>query len=1218
MAPYTDHVAACPACGSDNLADASFCARCGASLGQACPRCGADLPPEARFCPSCGLEVAPTGTGEERKLVTVLFADVSRSTELGERLDAERLRAVMDSFFTAMREEIEAEGGTVEKFIGDAVMAAFGVPTAHEDDPARALRSAIRMSRKLSALNEDLARAHGVRLAMRMGVNTGEVLAVTSPRPGEAMVTGDAVNVAARLEQAAEPGHVVVGERTARAARGFRFRDAGSVELKGKADPVPAYHLVEEEEGAERLRGIPGLHAPLIGRESELVLLSSLYDRVSSERRPHLVTIYGDPGVGKSRLTAEFLGRVESGDAAARVVRGRCLPYGEGVTYWPLGEILKVLAGALDTDPPDVMLEKIAKVGRDLLTSDVTGDPDRAVAALAHTVGVTMPGFSFSDLAPRQVRLEIHGAWRSFFSALAREGPLVVVVEDIHWADQAMLDLLEDTTERVEGPVLFLCPTRPELTDGRPDWGGGKRNYSGIFLDPLTAEDSELLVTLLLAVEDLPRDLRRRILEHAEGNPFFLEEIIRQLIDAGVVVRDGDRWQATSRLREVAIPDTIQGVLAARIDLLSPEEKRALQAAAVVGRVFWTGAVGAVLDGDEPAGGMDDLLDQVERRELVHSRLSSSMEGQREYIFKHVLTRDVAYEGLPRRERAEAHARVARWIEDAVGDRMEFVELLAHHFVEAHRGAAEGPWIVTLGGEAGERPGEVTGGLEKLRSKAFEYLLLASQDARGKQVLTKSQRLGEEALRVAAEPLERAQALEALGEAYVTDYQGDLAWKNFTAAVDTRIEALPEDREAIARLCARAAEVPTRWPGSMTDIPSEDEVSRYLEAGFEHVGSEDSPTLARLLTDRSFWPFAFERDRPLSDLEWEDAVAAGERASEMALRLNRPSLASAALDGVGGAFLARGMDGKALDMTTRRLEMLPVLEDPWELGDIHAVAAWTRFHVGLYGEAFSLADEGVQKTPPDAPGMILHCIAWRALARCRLGDWDGFFADLARSQEVMGERSAEPPYFAARPFAAAVLVHEVQGNRAAADRYLDVVQRIDERQGAAKATDRDPWIAWAMARRGQWEEARARLWRPLLETWKAALPVIMEARCDLLGDLNAWDEVPALIEEARTYAEEAGLMALPVFADRLDGQWALAQERWGDAADLLARAAKGFALLEAKWEEARTRLFLAEALLRSRRSDEARGELDSAHPVLERLTSVRELARERELRAALS
>jgi tetratricopeptide (TPR) repeat protein len=560
---------------------------------------------------------------------------------------------------------------------------------------------------------------------------------------------------------------------------------------------------------------------------------------------------------------------------------------------------------------------------------------------------------------------------------------------------------------------------------------------------------------------------------------------------------------------------------------------------------------------------------------------------------------------------------VARWIEDTVGERrMEFVELLAHHFVEAHRGAAEGPRIVTSRRGVAERSQPVVDVVEELRSKAFEYLLLASEDARRKLVLAKAQRLAEQALTLATEALERCRAFEALAEAYITDYQGDLAWKNFTAAVDVRLEALPEDRAAIAWLCSRAVEVPTRWPGSMTDVPSEAEVIRYLDTGFAHAEKGDSPVLVRLLTNRSFWSFAFQRDRPLSDEEVRQAVEAGERAVEMALRLKRPALASAALDGLGGTYFVQGMGAKPVELAKRRLELVPELEDPWELGDIHAVAGWTHFHVGRYRDSFRYADEGVQKTPPDAPGMILHCMAWRALARFRLGDWDGFFADLARSQELMGERASEPLYFAARPFAAAALVHEVQGNTAAADRFFDLIQRIDERQGAAKATDRDPWIAWALARRGKLEEARARLWQPLMERWKAALPVIMEARCDVLGDMEAWDEVPGFLEDARRYADEAGLVALRSFADRLEGRAAHAAQRRLVAENMLERAAEGFASLEARWEEARTRLYLAEALLTARRIAEAREELEKAWPVFQRLQSARELSRCRELLAA--
>jgi class 3 adenylate cyclase/tetratricopeptide (TPR) repeat protein len=1211
----------CPSCGSENRPDARFCGRCGASIGEACPRCGADRPSDARFCSSCGLEFAPAATGEERKLVSVLFADVTGSTELGERLDAERLREVMDSFFAAMRTEIEAEGGTVEKFIGDAVMAAFGVPAAHEDDPARAVRAALRMRRRLDSLNQELTQAHGVALAMRVGVNTGEVLAVTAPRPGEAMVTGDAVNVAARLEQVAEPGQILVGERTARAARGFRFRDAGPVELRGKAEPARAFLVLQPEEvdaevPAAPERGIPGIRAPLVGRDSELDVLTSLYDRVATEGRPHLVTISGDPGVGKSRLTAEFLGTVEGRSPAPTIVRGRCLPYGEGVTYWPLAEILKVMAGVLDTDPPDLVLEKIQKVGKDLVTSDLAPDPKRAIAALAYTVGVAVPGFSFAEMAPRQVRLETHSAWRSFFTALAKRSPLLVVVEDIHWADPALLDLLEETADRVEGPVLFVCPARPELTDRRPDWGGGKRNYSSLFLDPLTSEDSDRLVGLLLAVEDLPESLRRRILERAEGNPFFLEEIIRQLIDAGGIVREGDRWRAKPGVEDVAIPDTIQGVLAARIDLLVPEEKRALQAAAVVGRVFWTGAVGVVVDGQGPPEAVDELLERVERRELVLSRLSSAVSGQREYIFKHILTRDVTYESLPRRDRAEAHARVARWMESTVGERrMEFVELLAHHFVEAYRGAAEGPRVLQTQEATSGRKGTTVDAVEELRSKAFAYLLLASEDARRKFVLTKAQRLAEQALGLAGETIERAGALEALGAAYQIDYRGDLGWKYFTEAIDARLEGVPGDRESIAQLCARAVEVPTRWPGSMTHVPSEEEATRYLSVGFEHAGEKDSPTLVGMLTARAFWPFAFLRDRPFSREELASAIESGERAADMALRLKRPPLASAALDGVASAFAAQGLTGKAAAVNERRVALSPEVGDPWELGDIHGSAAWILVYLGRYREALNLSTEGLDIVPADVASMRLHCQAWRALARFRLGDWDGFFVDLAQVQEMLGERSAEPPYFAARPFATAAFVHEIQGNRTASDRFIALVATIDEIQGEARATERDPWIAWTLARRGAFEEARARLWNPLVESWRVALPIVMEARSDLLGDMEAWDEVPEFLAGARAYAEEAGLVALPFFADRLEGRAAIAAQRRLVAENLLTRASDGFASLEAPWEEARTRLFLAEALLSARRIAEAREELEKARPVFQRLSSARELVRSRELLA---
>ena len=402
-------MATCRSCGATTAEGARFCPTCGADLSSACSTCGTVLPPGASFCPNCGAAVAPASrAGEERRLVTIVFADVTGSTELGERLDPERFREVMQAYAQAMREEIEAEGGTVEKFIGDAVMAVFGVPAAHEDDPARALRAGRRMLGRLRRVNDGLRGADGVELQIRIGVNTGEVLATLDPAPGEAMVTGDAVNAAARLEAAAAPGQIVVAERTAASVRGFLFEDLGSLDLKGKARPVRAYALVDAVSDAPE-RGVPGLHAPMIGRDDELGLLRAVFERVLGESRPSIATIYGDAGLGKSRLTAEFLSWAERTEAAPLVLRGRCLPYGDGITYWPLAEILKGHAGILDSDPTDIAVDKVRKLSRDLFTPDVAPDPGRSAAALAYTIGledpeVVVPGARSQGRARRGAR----------------------------------------------------------------------------------------------------------------------------------------------------------------------------------------------------------------------------------------------------------------------------------------------------------------------------------------------------------------------------------------------------------------------------------------------------------------------------------------------------------------------------------------------------------------------------------------------------------------------------------------------------------------------------------------------------------------------------------------------------------------------------------------------------------------------------------------------
>jgi class 3 adenylate cyclase/tetratricopeptide (TPR) repeat protein len=1121
--------------------------------------------------------------GEERKVVTVLFADVTGSTQLGERLDPERFREVMAAYFAAMRQEIEAEGGTVEKFIGDAIMAAFGVPTAHEDDPARALRAAERMLRRLDLVNEELASSHGVALQIRIGINTGEVLAAIAARPGEAMVTGDTVNAAARLQAEAEPGQIVAGARTAQAVRGFAFNDLGTLELKGKSAPVRAYVLRGEIQVLPE-RGVPGLQAPMVGRDAELDLLRSIYVRAERERRPNLVTVFGDAGVGKSRLVREFVWWAESRDPAPLVLRGRCLPYGDGITYWPLAEILKAQAGVLDTDPPELTREKIRKAGADLLTEAVTDDRGQTTAALAYTVGVEDPDYPFDELDPKDVRAQVHAAWRSFFTALGSSQPTVVVVEDIHWADPALLDLLEELADRVEGAVLLVCPSRPDLTAVRPSWGGGRRNTSTVALDPLAAEDADRLVRLLLTVHDLPASVHSRILERAEGNPFFLEEIIRRLIDGGHLVRSGDRWHASHGIDDVDIPDTVQAVLASRIDLLAPEDKRVLQAAAVVGRAFWTGPVEELTA--LPGERMEPALRRLEERELVLSRMSSTLSGEPEYLFKHVLTRDVAYESLPRRERGAAHTAVARWLERTAGDRAgEFAELLAYHYSTA---------VVVARDVSDESDPE-------LRSTAVRWLLRASRDARRRLVVRKAQYLAEQGLELAGLDEERVDALETLAEACFDAYEGDLAWRYFREAAQVLGRSTGRNGERIAFLCARACEIPQRWPGSIRGtLPSEAEAKELYDLGHAALPPGDSEARIRLLGVRAGWPFGYPS--PSAD---EDGlrpfVAAGIEAADVALRMDLPNLASGALDAATAAWSSIGYYGRVLPLWERRAAILPDVTDTLEIGDCYAMGAWVHFELGRYATALDVADAGLSEVSGRGPNVELHLRAWRVDTLYRLARWDEAIAEFALMNDLLDERRDDPPYFVTQAVAPVATIHELRGDRSESDRLGATMSRL-----MSGHTGRlYPFFLRYLVVRGDLEQGRS-LHRS--DTWRVHANDVYEAEAELIAALGAWDEVPGRLDEMRAHASMAGTAGLVAFADRLEGRAALAASDAASAATFLERSAETFASMDAPWERALSELELADALTISGLAAQATDVAARAAATFEALGDLKHLA----------
>jgi class 3 adenylate cyclase/CRP-like cAMP-binding protein/tetratricopeptide (TPR) repeat protein len=670
-------VTVCAVCGQTNPSGFRFCGHCGSPLAVTCSVCGATVPPGLRFCGNCGTPVgapprspaprsAPQVELEERKVVTVVFADLAASTELASRLDPEDLRGVLRPFFEAMVEEIERFGGTVEKFIGDAIVAVFGVPAAHEDDPIRAVRAALAMHHRLASVNDELERTSGERLAMRIGINTGEVVTATGVDRAS-LVTGEPVNIAARFEAMAEPGTVVVGERTYRDSRRvIDYRSLGEVTVKGIGRPLGAWAVVGER--AEE----PGARAtPMVGRDEELDLIEVLFARALRERRPAMVTILGPAGIGKSRLSHEFAAGVER-SARAVVARGRCLPYGEGLTYWPLAEILKADLGILDSDPPEAILERAVAI----LEPRWEGDERAAGSSrvLLSSIGVPVTPDPLAGLDPAAAKDAIARAWRFYVEARAAERPLVLLLEDLHWADGSLLDLVEHLAGRAAGPAVLVCMARPDLVERRPRWGGGLRSSVTIPLDPLSPDDGEHLLRHLLEGLPAPEEAIAQILARSEGNPFYAQELLRMLVEGGVLVRVEPKWELARPLPP-ELPDTVQGVIASRLDMLPPEEKRGLQDAAVVGRVFWEGAVDGV-----GGGTSGTILDALAERGLIYQRPSSAVAGDREFIFNHILTRDVAYASTPRARRTEAHAAVLRWSEAMThGREEEFAELLAYH-----------------------------------------------------------------------------------------------------------------------------------------------------------------------------------------------------------------------------------------------------------------------------------------------------------------------------------------------------------------------------------------------------------------------------------------------------------------------------------------------------------------------------------------------------------
>jgi class 3 adenylate cyclase/tetratricopeptide (TPR) repeat protein len=617
-----------------------------------------------------------------RKTVSVLFCDVTGSTGLGERLDPESVRKVMGRYFDAARACVDRHGGTVEKFIGDAVMAVFGIPRVHEDDALRACRAAAEIRTSVAELSKELERDLGTTFEVRIGANTGEVVA-GDPAAGQALVTGDAVNVAARLEQGAPPGEILIGRSTFDLVRDAVVAEPTEpLVLKGKTGAVPAYRLIEVHPTA------PGfarrLDSPLVGRERELHLLGQAFERTVSERACHLFTVLGPAGVGKSRLVEQFL----AGLSDARLLRGRCLPYGEGITFYPVVEVLKQAAGIADFEDPNEAERKIC---------ELTEGQEHGSLICAR-IGQLL-GLAEGEAVPEETLWAI----RRFLEVLAGDRPVVVVFDDIQWGEATFLDLIEYVADWVRDvPILLLSVARPEVLDVRPGWGGGRANATSILLEPLPDDQCERLVENLLGQAEIAEDVRMRILEAAEGNPLFVEQMVSMLIDDELLVREDGRWVAAADLSEVPVPPTIAALLAARLDRLSGEERAVIQRASVVGKVFYGGAVAALTSGPERSAALGHVLSLV-RKELVRPD-RTTLPGEDAFRFRHLLIRDAAYESTPKEARADLHERFADWLENMAGERVEEQEeILGYHLEQARRYHAELGPADDRGSELGRR-----------------------------------------------------------------------------------------------------------------------------------------------------------------------------------------------------------------------------------------------------------------------------------------------------------------------------------------------------------------------------------------------------------------------------------------------------------------------------------------------------------------------------------
>jgi predicted ATPase/class 3 adenylate cyclase len=917
----------CSNCGTENRPEAKFCLKCGARLALVCPN-GHPVPQGAVFCDECGARVgggadlaaasSPAvdssqpvpARAAERRLVSVLFADLVGFTTLSESRDAEEVRDLLTRYFETARRIIERYGGTVEKFIGDAVMAVWGTPTAQEDDAERAVRAALDLVQSVTDLGTEVA---APELRARAGVLTGEA-AVTIGAEGQGMVAGDMVNTASRIQSAAQPGAVFVGEATRRATEAaIVYEDAGSHEMKGKAEPVPLARAVRVVAGTGGGLRSTGLEAPFVGRDRELKTVKDLYFAVADQRRAQLVSLIGIAGIGKSRLAWEFYKYFDGLPQVTWYHRGRCLAYGEGVAYWALAEMVRMRARIAEGEDQASALAKLQAT-----VEEHVPDPEErkwVEPRLAHLIGL--------EERTARDREDLFAAWRLFFERLAETNPTVMIFEDMQWADASLLDFVDHLMEWSKShPIFVLVLARPELLERRPTWGTGKRNFSNIYLEPLPPVAMEELLAGL--VPGLPEEVRSKILERAEGVPLYAVETVRMLLDRGLLTQEESTYRPTGAIDSLEVPETLQALIAARLDSLTAEERRLVQDVSILGKTFFKEAVAAISGMSEVEA--EALLSSLLRKEVLSIQADVRSPERGQYGFLQDLVRKVAYDTLAKRERKAKHLAVASYLEKTWGeDDKEIAEVLASHYLDAYRAAPDAPDAADI------------------KAKARRRLARAGEWASSLAASGEAQRYFEQAIELADEPIEEAELHEKAGRMAWTAGRAAAARSHFEAAVEAFLSI--GLTHPAARVSAALAEVV--WVEGHIE-----EAVRQMEEAFAVLsGEEQDADLAALAAQLGRLLYFSGRT--------EEALARIELSLDIAEALRLPEVMSQALNTRGLILATRGRFEEGTVLVRHSLQLALDNELPAAafraFGNLGALASWQ----DRYGEVMEWVERGL-------------------------------------------------------------------------------------------------------------------------------------------------------------------------------------------------------------------------------------------------------------------